>query len=265
MADDAPVGVGNPLPIASADDLLAGFFAHRQYSGASSPGEQAARSKWKWHGGHYQDSHTLLNLAAKSNSGTTRARERGRRHVNARLSLIESHLDLKGKGVLELGSNLGMNLLELRGSLSWGVGCDVNPLAVNHANYFASVLDVGRAFRFYTFNLNEEPASILQTFLPGGRADVVFILSVNAYVADFAKLLDALEASVAPSTFVIELNALYDDKRAIEREASRLRSRPHFTSVSEITNYTACADCKLNKGRLFVCSRQPQRTVQLGL
>ena len=242
--------------IASADGLLAGFFAYRQFAGGSSPGNEAAKSKWSWRG-HYQDSHTLLKLAEKPNAGTTKALQRGRRHVDERLSLIKSHLNLKGKSVLELGSNLGMNLLELRGSLSWAVGCDINPLAVNQANYLASVLDVGKAFRFYTFNLNTEPASVLQTFLPGGRADVLFIFSVNAYVDNFAKLLDTLEASVAPSTFVIELNALGDDERAIEREANRLRSRPHFTSVTEITNYTACADCKLNKGRLFVCSATP--------
>ena len=244
-------------PIASVDGLLAGFFAYRSYAGGADTGEGAAKSKWSWRGLD-QDSHTLLSLAAKPISGTTRALQHGRRHVNARLSLIESRLSLKGKSVLELGSsNLGMNLLELRGSLSWGVGCDVNPVAVNQANYLASVLDVGKAFRFYTVNLNEEPASILRTFLPGGRADVVFIFSVNAYVTDFAKLLDTLEASVAPSTFVIELNALGDDVAAIEREASRLRSRPRFASVIEITDYTACADCKLNKGRLFLCTATP--------
>ena len=171
----------------AADGLLAGFFAYRQYAGGSSPGNEAAKSKWAWRG-HYQDSHTLLKLAEKPNAGTTKALQRGRRHVDERLSLIKSHLNLKGKSVLELGSNLGMNLLELRGSLSWAVGCDVNALAVNQANYLASVLDVGKAFRFYTFNLNTEPASVLQTFLPGGRADVLFIFSVNAYVDNFAKL-----------------------------------------------------------------------------
>jgi hypothetical protein len=234
--------------------LIRGFFAYRRYSSQSTPGSDATKSRWTWRG-NYQDSTTLLDLADKPGSGTTRAKERGRRHVNARLSLIQTHFgaSLAGKGVLELGSNLGMNLLELRHLLSWGVGVDVNPLAINQANYLSNLLGMTRTIRFYSMDLNQEPLSVVSSFLPGGRANYVFMFSVNAYVTDFDALLDALQASVRPSALVVELNALGDDERAIER-AHQKNLRSKYASVVEITNYTVCPDCHLNRARLFVCS-----------
>ena len=173
---------------------------------------------------------------------------------------------LRGTRVLELGSNLGMNLIELRGELAWGIGVDVNPLAVNQANYLARLIGVEHDFRFFYFDINKEPNDMLATFLPNesprggaasgqpmrsaGDADVVFMFSVNAYIDDMNRLLDALQA-IAP-VLVIELNEKSDNVAAIERLRQRLLV-PRFTSVIELTNYTACPDCHLNKGRLFAC------------
>ena len=173
---------------------------------------------------------------------------------------------LRGTRVLELGSNLGMNLIELRGELAWGIGVDVNPLAVNQANYLARLIGVEHDFRFFYFDINKEPNDMLATFLPNesprggaasgqpmrsaGDADVVFMFSVNAYIDDMNRLLDALQA-IAP-VLVIELNEKSDNVAAIERLRQQLLV-PRFTSVIELTNYTACPDCHLNKGRLFAC------------
>lgn len=90
-------------PLEADESLLNGFFRYRAYASHTGPGSDAAASHWTWHG-IYQDSKTLLELAARPSSGTTPAAQRGRRHVNHRLSLIEAFTSLEQKSVFEIGN-----------------------------------------------------------------------------------------------------------------------------------------------------------------
>lgn len=189
------------------ESLLKGFFKYRGYASQTSPGAEAVASHWASRG-NYQQSATLLELAAHPASGTTPAQQRGRRHVNSRLSLIEASISLESKSVFEVGSNLGMNMLELREQLRWGVGVDVNPLAVNQANMQARVLGAASRFSYYVYDLNVEPEAMLRSLLPGGAADVVFMFSVNAYLANFSSVVATLRSIAnAPAVHTVAPHA----------------------------------------------------------
>lgn len=145
-----------------------------------------------------------------------------------------------------------MNVLELRDKLRWSVGVDIKPLAVNQANLLARTLGVSKRFFYYSFDLNKEPGALLRTLLPEGVADVVFMFSVNAYLTDFPSLLKLLRPIA--SLHFIELNDPQDSQAGIEKAHASLLK--HYRTVRELTNYTVCSDCRLNKGRLFACSTE---------
>ena len=75
-------------------------------------------------------------------------------------------------------------------------------------------------------------------------------MPASACVQRAAYSTECLVHSQAPVSF-IELNALNDNVADIKRAHVLLLE--HFAHVRELTNYTRCPDCKLNRGRLFAC------------
>ena len=182
------------------------------------------------------------------------------RDVTARLKLLEHFgMNLEGKNVLDVGSNAGFMLLANRDSIRSGVGLEVDPVRVNEATLGAEALGADHV-KYYQFNAN--PAHgygdfqcHMRTLFNGRRPDVVFLFAVAAYIDDLVGLLGHV-SSLAPE-LAIELNKGgkgQGHKDAIRVGMSALHNLYH--NVIELTNFTACTDCRGGNGRrLFYCSQ----------
>jgi len=103
----------------------------------------------------------------------------GQRDPAWRLSRIPENLD--GKVVLDIGCNQGGMLHPLSARIKRGVGVDYDNRMVNVANRIRDVNGTPN-LSFFVFDLEKEPLDLIADFLPGGRADVAFLLSVCMWI-----------------------------------------------------------------------------------
>jgi hypothetical protein len=148
----------------------------------------------------------------------------GQRDPQARLALVP--VDLTGQSVLDLGSNQGGMLLGLASTVAAGVGVDYDARLVNCANRIRSVVGADNLC-FYVFDLETEPLDLIRDFLPGGRVDVTFMLSVAMWIENWRDVVD-FAASVS-NALLFESNG-GDEQQ--EEQLAHLRRR--FREVTEL-------------------------------
>jgi SAM-dependent methyltransferase len=114
-------------------------------------------------------------------------RLRGQREPGVRIDLAP--VDFAGKSVLDIGSNQGGMLFQIRDKIRWGVGIDFDSRMVNAANRIRSALG-SSALSFYVFDLEREPLDLIQDFLPEAKADICFLLSVCMWITNWRDVID---------------------------------------------------------------------------
>jgi hypothetical protein len=128
--------------------------------------------------------------------------------------------------VLDLGSNQGGMLLGLASTVAAGVGVDYDARLVNCANRIRSVVGADNLC-FYVFDLETEPLDLIRDFLPGGRVDVTFMLSVAMWIENWRDVVD-FAASVS-NAMLFESNGSDEQQ---EEQLAYLRRR--FREVTEL-------------------------------
>jgi SAM-dependent methyltransferase len=136
---------------------------------------------------------------------------RGQRDPRVRLDL--SGIDFSGKSVLDLGCNQGGMLLPLAPSIAWGVGLDYDHRMVNAANRICRETP-HRNLDFYVFDLDREPLDMIENFLPDGKADVCFLLSVCMWLDRWEDVVR--HAANLSSVLLFESNGTAEQQRAQE-------------------------------------------------
>lgn len=117
----------------------------------------------------------------------------GQRDPSQRLKDIPFTFD--GATVLDLGSNQGGMLLTIANQIKSGVGVDFDYKMVNVSNRIRRQKNVQNV-DFYVFDLEKENLQILRNFLTTERVDIVFLLSVCMWLANWQQVID-LAASLA--------------------------------------------------------------------
>lgn len=112
----------------------------------------------------------------------------GQRKPGARLDIVP--YDFTGRSVLDIGSNQGGMIFHLADKLRWSVGIDYDHRMVNAANWIARARGQNEC-RFFVFNLEQEPLDLIQDFLPEGRVDICFLLSVCMWIKNWRDVIDA--------------------------------------------------------------------------
>lgn len=112
---------------------------------------------------------------------------RGQREPGVRIGLAP--VDFTGKSVLDIGSNQGGMLFHIGDKVRWGVGIDFDSRMVNVSNRIKSALGYS-TLNFYVFDLEREPLDLIEDFLPDGRADICFLLSVCMWITNWRDVID---------------------------------------------------------------------------
>jgi SAM-dependent methyltransferase len=132
----------------------------------------------------------------------------GQRDPRARLDL--SGIDFSGKSVLDLGCNQGGMLLPLAPSITWGVGLDYDHRMVNAATRICRQTP-HRNLDFYVFDLDREPLELIENFLPDGKADICFLLSVCMWLTRWEDVMR--QAARLSSELLFEANGTAEQQR----------------------------------------------------
>jgi hypothetical protein len=171
----------------------------------------------------------------------------GQRDPAKRFSIVP--VDFTGKTVLDIGSNQGGMLLQLRDQIARGIGIDFDHRMVNTANRIKSSIGA-KHLDFYVFDLQKEPLDLIRDFLPSGKVDVVFLLAVCMWLENWRKVID-FAASISES-MLFETNGT--DAQQTEQE-QYLRSK--YADVKQLSE--SSEDDPQQKRRKLFWLTQPRR------
>ncbi len=168
-----------------------------------------------------------------------------------RLRFRNLPLDLTGKRVLDLGTNQGGMLLCIRDEIRLGVGLDCDHRMVNAANRLAASAGATN-LRFFVFDLEKEPLDLILDLVPGGRVDVVFLLSVCMWIGNWRAVIRFCAEHA--DAMVFESNG--SDAQQREQETAL---RKHFGAVRTIE---ACSedDPEQKRRKLLLCEAPVERS-----
>jgi SAM-dependent methyltransferase len=166
----------------------------------------------------------------------------GQRDPRARLAAVP--VDFRGKTVLDIGSNQGGMLFAVDG-IRWGVGIDYDSRMVNAANRIRSAR--GRTnLSFYVFDLEHEPLELIHDFLPAGKVDVVFLLSVCMWLKNWREV---IAFAAATSTAM-----LFETNGSDRQQAGQVEQlRRHYDSV-QVLAAASEDDPGQKRRRLYYCT-----------
>lgn len=169
---------------------------------------------------------------------------KGRRNPHERFNQVD--YDFKGKKVLDIGSNQGGMLFEIKDSIKWGVGIDYDHKMVNVANKICQVESLDK-ISFYNFNLENEPLELIEDFLPEKNVDVVFLLAVCRWISNWKEVLNY--CAKISDILLIETNGTLQEQDDQIRHVVSLYGE--VNSVSTNSN----DDPERNDRRLYLCKK----------
>lgn len=136
----------------------------------------------------------------------------GQRNPKERFSIVP--YDFTGKTVLDIGCNQGGMIYAIADRIKSGVGIDYDYRMINAANRVRASRGSTNV-SFYVFNLETEPLGYLGNLLPQQGVDIVFLLSVCMWIANWREVIDRARA-LAPA-MLFESNG--SDEQQREQEA----------------------------------------------
>lgn len=153
----------------------------------------------------------------------------GQREPSARINLVP--MDFSGKSILDIGSNQGGMLLQIKDKIRWGVGIDFDARMVNTANRIKSAMGVNN-LNFYVFDLEKEPLPLIGDFLPEAKVDVCFLLSVCMWIKNWKEVINF--AHSVSKSMLFESNGT-DQQQAEQLEylKAKYKSIEHLSSQSD--------------------------------
>ena len=167
----------------------------------------------------------------------------GQRDPVARLSVVP--FDFNAKTVLDIGCNQGGILFALRDRISHGIGVDYDYKMINAANRMKSLAETHN-LHFYVFDVDREPLDLLEDFLPGQRIDIILLLSVCMWIANWREVIRWCAGM--SDTMLFESNGT--DKMQTGQLAFLKAS---FVDVSLLANQSD-DDPKCKHRKLYLCS-----------
>lgn len=172
---------------------------------------------------------------------------RGQRECSQRLADVP--YDFNGKTVLDLGCNCGGMLHCIADEIASGVGVDSERKCVNAANLIKS-LNGPVNISFFTFDLDNEPLSLIDNFILDGHVDICFLLSVCVWLKNWRAVIRY--AGKISDTLLFEANG--DEEQQREQVAM---IEACFKSV-RLINAKSLDDPGMKARSLYFCEA-PQR------
>ena len=98
-------------------------------------------------------------------------------------------ISLKGKSVLDIGCNQGGMLYTFSKEIKYGIGIDYDTRMINAANKIKSYTN-STNLDFYVFDLEKEPLSYINDFLPEDKVDIVLLLAICMWIKNWKEVID---------------------------------------------------------------------------
>lgn len=174
-------------------------------------------------------------------------RLQGQRDPSKRLERVP--VDFLGKTVLDIGCNQGGMLFQLGGIVKWGVGIDYDARMINAANRIRSLREAN-SLNFYVFDLEREPLSLIEDFIPEPKVDVVFLFAVCMWLKNWRDVIE-FGARISDS-MVFETNGTDEQQSAQQEHLEAL-----YQKVSLLTEFSE-DDPKQKRRKLFYCDKSEQ-------
>lgn len=168
-----------------------------------------------------------------------------------RLRFRNLPFDFRGKRVLDIGTNQGGMLLAIRDRIELGVGLDYDPRMVNAATRLAASSGAAN-LHFFVFDLQKDPLELIPDLVPGGRVDVVFLLSVCMWIENWRDVIRFCATNA--DAMVFESNG--SDAQQLDQETEL---HAHYRHVRLIEDSSE-DDPSQKRRRLFLCE-EPVRAL----
>jgi len=169
-------------------------------------------------------------------------RLQGQRDPKLRFSRLG--IDFREKVVLDLGTNQGGMLFFVRDEIRLGVGLDYNPRMVNAANRISTIVG-SRNLNFYVFDLERDPLEMVFDLVPGGRVDIVFLLSVCMWIKNWKSVVQFCAENI--KMMVFESNGTDEEQKEQELEI-----RAQYSIVTLVAEQSD-DDPRQKNRKLFLC------------
>lgn len=163
-------------------------------------------------------------------------------------------LDLSGKRVLDLGTNQGGMLLAVRDRIALGVGLDYDPRMINAANRMAGSAAASN-LHFFVFDLENDPLELIPDLIPGGRVDVVFLLSVCMWIRNWRGVIRF--CATHADAMIFESNG--SDAQQTDQEVELRRNYAFVHVIADCSE----DDAQQKRRKLLVCEQPYRETAEL--
>lgn len=169
---------------------------------------------------------------------------KGRRNPKQRLE--QAGFDFNNKSVLDIGSNQGGMLFQIKNEIKWGVGIDYDHRMTNVANKITQVESI-QNIDFFSFNLENEPLDLINDFLPEKKVDIVFLLAVCRWIKNWREVIDF--CAKISDTMLIETNG--SDEQQSEQRSYFEKLYSSITPISKNSN----DDPERDDRKLYLCKK----------
>ena len=169
---------------------------------------------------------------------------KGRRNPKARLEKVP--FDFADKSVLDIGSNQGGMLFELKDDVKWGVGIDYDPRMINAANKIKAV-ESYQHLSFYHFNLESDSLELIEDLLPENKVDIIFLLAVCRWIKNWKEVIRY--CAYLSDTLLIETNGTL-----LEQEEQIKFVKQLFSKI-EVISLHSVDDPERNDRQLYLCKK----------
>jgi SAM-dependent methyltransferase len=111
----------------------------------------------------------------------------GQRSPKIRLEEMRKYIDFKDKNIIDMGCNVGSMLFHLQ-EIKYGIGFDYDYNCINAALNIKKILN-NKKTEFHVFDFDKDNYEDMNNII-SFKPDIIFILSMGAWVRDFFKLID---------------------------------------------------------------------------
>lgn len=167
---------------------------------------------------------------------------RGQREIDERFSKLKN--TLKGKNILDIGSNQGGVLYYLSEVINYGIGIDYDHKMINVSNKI-KFSSKKTNIEFYVFDLQKEKFEVIDNLISTNNIDVVLLLSVCMWIKNWKELIDYC--------YELSNEMIFETNGSNEQQNSQINYLNHKYQKVEIHSEFSDDDLKQKNRKLLIC------------
>ena len=169
---------------------------------------------------------------------------RGQREIDQRFSKLKN--TLKGKNILDIGSNQGGVLFYLSDVINYGIGIDYDFKMINVSNKIRFISQKNN-LEFYCFDLQKEKYEVIDNLISTKTIDVVLLLSVCIWIKNWKQLIDYC--------YELSNKIIFETNGTIQQQNSQINYLHKKYKKINIHSEFSDDDLTQKNRKLLICSK----------